>query len=181
MALRVAIIGVVALVAFGILFLRLWSLQVLAATKYRSQAQNNQIRTVAFAAPLGPILDIHGNTLVTNTVSKAVQVWPADLPKRKAASNGELWQLAKVLGVRPAKIEATIAAHRNDGPVATTPVTLQVGIKPDQEAYIEEHSTQFGAVKITPTWLRYYNGVDLLAQTLGYVGRIDGKEWKQLK
>ena len=32
MALRVAILGAVALVAFGILFLRLWSLQVLAAT-----------------------------------------------------------------------------------------------------------------------------------------------------
>jgi penicillin-binding protein 2 len=181
MALRVAIIGAVALVAFGILFLRLWSLQVLAATKYRSQAQNNQIRTVAFPAPRGPILDSHGNVLVTNTVSKAVQVWPADLPKSKAARNGELWQLAKVLGVTPAKIEATIAEHRNDGPPATTPVTLQVGIKPDQEAYIEEHSTQFGAVKIAPTWLRYYNGVDLLAQTLGYVGRIQAYQWPALK
>ena len=181
MALRVAIIGAVALVAFGILFLRLWSLQVLAATKYRSQAQNNQIRTIAFAAPRGPILDSRGNTLVTNTVSKAVQVWPADLPKSKVARNGELWQLAKVLGVHPAKILATIKAHANDGPVATTPVTLQVGITPDQEAYIEEHSTQFGAVKIAPTYLRYYNGVDLLAQTLGYVGRIDKSEWQHLR
>src|SRR5690348_6067308 len=181
MALRVAIIGAVALVAFGILFLRLWSLQVLAATKYRSQAQNNQIRTIAFAAPRGPILDSHGSTLVTNTVSKAVEVWPADLPKNKVARNGELWQLAKVLNVRPAKIEATIKAHENDGPVATTPVTLQVGITPDQEAYIEEHSTQFGAVKIAPTYLRYYNSEGLLAQTLGYVGRITPDEWKGLR
>jgi len=181
MALRVAIVGVVALVAFGILFLRLWSLQVLAATKYRSQAQNNQIRTIAFAAPRGPILDSKGAPLVVNTVSKAVEVWPADLPKSKTARNGELWQLAKVLNVRPAKIEATIAAHRNDGPVATTPVTLQVGIKPDQEAYIEEHSTQFGAVKIAPTYLRYYNSEGLLAQTLGYVGRIQPAQWAKLR
>ena len=181
MALRVAIIGAVALVAFGILFLRLWSLQVLAATKYRSQAQNNQIRTIAFAAPRGPILDSHGNTLVTNTVSKAVEVWPADLPKSKKARNGELWQLAKVLNVKPAKIEATIKQHANDGPAATTPVTLQVGITPDQEAYIEEHSTQFGAVKISPTYLRYYNSEGLLAQTLGYVGRIDPAQWKKLR
>jgi penicillin-binding protein 2 len=181
MALRVAIVGAVALVAFGILFLRLWSLQVLAATKYRSQAQNNQIRTIAFPAPRGPILDSKGATLVTNTVSKAVEVWPADLPKKKKARNGELWQLAKVLGKRPAEIEATIAAHRNDGPPATTPVTLQVGIKPDQEAYIEEHSSQFGAVKIAQTYLRYYNSEGLLAQTLGYVGRIDAAQWKKLR
>src|SRR5262249_58845597 len=101
MALRVAIIGAVALVAFGVLFLRLWSLQVLAATKYRSEAQNNQIRTVAFAAPRGPILDTHGTTLVTNTASTAVTVWVADLPKSKEARNGQLWQLPKVLPKPP--------------------------------------------------------------------------------
>jgi len=181
MALRVAIIGAVALVAFGVLFLRLWSLQVLAATKYRSQAQNNQIRNVAFAAPRGPILDSQGRRLVVNTVSKAVEVWPADLPADAVARNGEIWQLAKVLGKRPAEIEATIRAHRNDGPIATTPVTLQVGISPDQEAYIEEHATQFNGVKIANTFLRYYNSEGLLAQTLGYVGRINPEQWAKLR
>jgi penicillin-binding protein 2 len=181
MALRVAIIGAVALVAFGVLFLRLWSLQVLAATKYRSQAQNNQIRQVAFAAPRGPILDSQGRRLVVNTVSKAVQVWPADLPADKEVRNGEIWQLAKVLNKRPAEIEATIRAHRNDGPIATTPVTLQVGISPDQEAYIEEHSTQFNGVKIALTYLRYYNSEGLLAQTLGYVGRVNPEQWARLR
>ena len=181
-ALRVAIVGAVALVAFGVLFLRLWSLQVLAATKYRTEAQNNQIRTISFEAPRGAILDSHGRVLVTNTVSNAVVVWPADLPKRKKALNGELWQLAKVLDRRPAQIEATIRAHRNDGPIATTPVTLKVGITSDQLAYIGEHSTQFNGVEITPTYLRYYNAPGgLLAQTLGYVGRITPTEWAQLR
>ena len=181
MALRVAIIGAVALVAFGVLFLRLWSLQVLAATKYRSQAQDNQIRNVAFAAPRGPILDSNGTTIVTNTISKAVTVWPADLPKDKELRNGELWQLARVLGRRPAEIVATLRAHRNDGPIATTPVTLQVGITQDQEAYIEEHAAQFNGVKIANTYLRYYNSEGLLAQTLGYVGRITPEQWTKLK
>jgi penicillin-binding protein 2 len=181
MALRVAIIGAVALVAFGVLFLRLWSLQVLAATKYRSQAQNNQIRNVAFAAPRGPIKDSKGRTLVTNTISQAVIVWPADLPKDKVSRNGEIWQLAKVLEVKPSQIKATIRAHRNDGPVATTPVTLQIGITPDQQAYIEEHSAQFNGVQIAQTYLRYYNSEGLLAQTLGYVGRIDAEQWKKLR
>ena len=181
MALRVAIVGAVALVAFGVLFLRLWSLQVLAATKYRAQAQDNQIRAVPFAAPRGLILDSKGRRLVVNTVSKAVEVWPADLPKGKAL-NGELWQLAKVLGVRPAHIEAILKAHRNDGPIATTPVTLQVGITPEQEAYIAERSStgQFRGVKIKQTYLRYYNSQGLLAQTLGYVGRITPQEWAKL-
>ena len=164
--------GAVALVAFGVLFLRLWSLQVLAATKYRSQAQDNQVRQIALEAPRGPILDSHGRRLVVNTVSNAVLVWPADLPKGKAL-NGELWQLAKVLDTKPRDIKAALAAHRNDGPIATTPVTLKVGISSDQAAYIYEHSAQFNGVEIKPTYLRYYNSEGLLAQTLGYVGRID--------
>ena len=60
MALRVAILGAVALVVFGVLFLRLWSLQVLAGDEVPQPAQNNQVRTVAFAAPRGPILDSTG-------------------------------------------------------------------------------------------------------------------------
>jgi penicillin-binding protein 2 len=181
MALRVAIVGIVALVAFGVLFLRLWSLQVLAATKYRSEAQLNQVKTISLAAPRGPILDSKGRPLVGNTVSNSVLVWPADLPKGRAA-NAELWQLAKVLKTTPRHIRAVIRAHRNDGPIATTPVTLQVGISADQAAYIYERSAQFNAVEIKPSYLRYYNSPGgLLAQTLGYVGRIDKKQYQRLR
>ena len=180
MALRVAILGAVALVAFGILFLRLWSLQVLAATKYRSEAQNNQVRTISLEAPRGPILDRNGNVLVTNTVSNAVVVWPADLPTGQRRTD-ELWQLGKVLETTAGKIGATLKAHEKDGPIATTPVTLQVGITPDQAAYIYEHAAQFAGVEIKPTYLRYYNSEGLLAQTLGYVGRIDPQQYKALR
>jgi penicillin-binding protein 2 len=179
MALRVAILGAVALVAFGVLFLRLWSLQVLAATKYRSEAQNNQIRQVALEAPRGPILDSKGRRLVVNTVSNAVVAWPADLPKGKALT-GEFWQLAKVLNTTPRHIRTMLEAQENKGPIATTPVTLQVGITADQAAYIYEHSAQFNGVEIKPTYLRYYNSQGLLAQTLGYVGRIDAQEYRAL-
>jgi penicillin-binding protein 2 len=180
MALRVAIIGAVALVAFGILFLRLWSLQVLAATKYRGEAQNNQIRTIPLEAARGPILDSYGRTLVENTVSNVVVVWPADLPGGRALDD-ELWQLGKVLGTTRAHIKAVLRAHRNDGPPATTPVTLQVGISSHQLDYISEHSSRFSGVEIRPTYLRTYNSEGLLAQTLGYVGRIDAQEYKRLK
>ncbi len=181
MALRVAIMGAVALVAFGVLFLRLWSLQVLAATKYRSQAQNNQIRQIALEAPRGPILDDQGRTLVENTVSNAVIVWPADLPRKAAARNGEIWQLAKVLGKKPSEIVAAIAAQEKSGPIATTPVTLEVGITTDQADYIYEHSAQLNGVEVKQTYLRYYNSPGgLLAQTLGYVGRIDAQQYKDL-
>ncbi|HEX3453361.1 MAG TPA: penicillin-binding protein 2 [Gaiellaceae bacterium] len=183
MALRVAIMGAVVLVAFGVLFLRLWSLQVLAATKYRSQAQDNQIRQIALQAPRGPIIDDKGRTLVDNTVSNAVVVWPADLPKQHDELYAEIWQLAKVLNEKPRHILAMITAQEQNKklPLATTPLTLQVGITSDQAAYIYEHTAQFDGVEIQPSYLRFYHAPGgLLAQTLGYVGRIDSQQYQAL-
>jgi penicillin-binding protein 2 len=44
LAFRVAIIGGIALVAFAVIFFRLWYLQVLSGDKYVAEAQNNQLR-----------------------------------------------------------------------------------------------------------------------------------------
>src|SRR5205085_4670949 len=81
LALRVGVLGAVALAVFAVLFLRLWALQVLAANKYRSQANDNRVRTLMIEAPRGPILDRDGRTLVNNVPGTRVELWPADLPK----------------------------------------------------------------------------------------------------
>ena len=66
LALRIAILGVVALAVFGVLFLRLWALQVLSGRQYLQAALDNQLRSVRIEAPRGQILDRNGRVLVTN-------------------------------------------------------------------------------------------------------------------
>ena len=66
LALRVAILGGVALALFAIVFFRLWFLQVLSGDQYLAQARDNRVRDVAIAAPRGEILDRNGNVLVEN-------------------------------------------------------------------------------------------------------------------
>ncbi|HXQ00232.1 MAG TPA: penicillin-binding transpeptidase domain-containing protein [Solirubrobacteraceae bacterium] len=80
LALRIAIIGSVALVMFGIIFFRLWYLQVLTGEQYVQQAQANDQRELPTAAPRGEILDSEGQPLVTSQVSNAVQILPSALP-----------------------------------------------------------------------------------------------------
>jgi penicillin-binding protein 2 len=176
MALRVAILGVVALVVFGILLLRLWSLEVLSGSKYRADALNNQLRTVSVEAPRGPILDSKGRPLVTNRISQAVDLWPADLPKRQGRDT-ELRQLALVLQMPFERIRELIRAHRD----TVTPVTLRVAVHPEQVKYIKEHASQFAGVEVRRTYLRYYNSEGLLAQTLGYVGAITASQYNRLR
>ena len=66
MALRVGILGVLAVVVFCALFFRLWALQVISGERYLENANNNQIRSFGVAAPRGSIVDRDGETLVSN-------------------------------------------------------------------------------------------------------------------
>jgi penicillin-binding protein 2 len=80
LALRVAILGSIALVMFGIIFFRLWYLQVLTGEKYVQQAQANDQRGLPIAAPRGEIVDRTGTAIVESGVTNAVQILPGALP-----------------------------------------------------------------------------------------------------
>ena len=53
LALRVAILGGIALVLFAVVFFRLWYLQVLSGDKYLAEANDNRVREVKVEAPRG--------------------------------------------------------------------------------------------------------------------------------
>ena len=74
LALRVGILGMLALAVFATLFLRLWSLQILNGEQLLRASQNNQRRDIRVQAPRGPILDRNGDVLVTNIPGRAVQI-----------------------------------------------------------------------------------------------------------
>ena len=80
LALRVAIIGGVALVAFGLVFFRLWYLQVLSGDRYKAEASDNRVREIKVQAPRGEIVDREGRVLVDNRTGLAVRVTPKELP-----------------------------------------------------------------------------------------------------
>jgi penicillin-binding protein 2 len=80
LALRVAVVGSVALALFAIIFFRLWFLQVLSGDQYVRQANVNRVRDIAVAAPRGEILDSSGVVMVDNIKALAVTLSPPDLP-----------------------------------------------------------------------------------------------------
>ena len=79
-ALRVAVLGGVGLVLFGILFFRLWSLQVVTGDRYLAEANDNRTREIRVRAPRGRVLDRDGNILVDNRTSMALQLDPIEIP-----------------------------------------------------------------------------------------------------
>ena len=65
---------------FGIIFFRLWYLQILTGEQYVAQAEKNTRRELPIAAPRGQIVDREGNVLVTSKRANAVQIIPWELP-----------------------------------------------------------------------------------------------------
>ncbi len=88
LALRVAVLGVLAFVLFAIVFFRLWYLQVLSGDQYLRQARDNRVRELSIQAPRGEILDRNGEPLVENRVATVVKLDPERLPvsERDAAA-----------------------------------------------------------------------------------------------
>src|ERR687883_604304 len=98
LALRVAVIGGIALVAFAVIFFRLWYLQVLSGDKYLAEANNNRLREIKVQAPRGRIVDRNGHVLVENRTGLAVKLSPDKLPKGRSERRRLYRKLARVLG-----------------------------------------------------------------------------------
>ena len=177
LALRVGLLGMVALAIFATLFLRLWSLQVLNGQQLLRAAQNNQRRDIRVQAPRGPILDRNGQVLVTNVPGTAVQIWSSDLPKRRGVRLREIRQLARLLHVPASQIGAAVRKHRSD---PLTPVKVKDGASQAQVFYLKERSEDFPGVQIAPTYLRFYPHKELAAHVLGYVSEISPEQLKTL-
>jgi penicillin-binding protein 2 len=192
LALRVAIVGSIALAVFAIIFFRLWFLQVLSGDQYLAQATVNRVRKVGIAAERGDIVDRSGRILVDSRRARAVQISPSELPKSGRARTQLYRRLAGVLDVstepsrcviagkppkvrRLAKIPCVVAQQLAIAPFAD--VTIKTDVSPDVQYYLAERANQFPSVEVQQIYLRNYPLRELAAQLFGTVGPINPQEY----
>src|ERR687894_2674049 len=108
LAFRVAIIGMAALILFGIVGFRLWYLQVLSGDRYVAEANDNRVRDIKVQAPRGQIVDRQGRTLVDNRTALAVKVTPAELPRDRGEQDDLYARLGHVLGRSARRIRSDV-------------------------------------------------------------------------
>lgn len=113
-ALRVAVLGTVALAAFGVIFFRLWYLQILTGSRYVQQATAQHIRTLPIPAPRGKIIARNGQELVSSRTTNAVQIIPSELPESIDGQMAAYEEAVKRAAKREAPIEARIKAVQAD-------------------------------------------------------------------
>lgn len=178
--LRLRITGLVVILLFALLGLRLWTLQVLQAPAAAHAVSANQIRSVPVEPTRGLILDRYGNPLVNNVVVDQIT-----LAQQTAKEHPEVvGRLAALIGQTTAQIDATLN-DRRFSPYKPVPVLDNAPMS--DILYIKEHQDDFPGVSYVQTSERTYPQLELpgpaqngypAAQTLGYVSTINSAELK---
>lgn len=177
LSLRVAVVSGVALVLFGILFFRLWNLQVLDGDEYLAEAKNNRTREFKVIAPRGEILDRDGEVLVDNRTSLALQLNTRKLPEDPAEERAQLVRLGELVKMPLRKVRRTI--EEGEEVAAGAPVTLKRDVGFNLIAYLEENQGEFPGVSVQRVFVRHYPEGTLAAHVLGSVGEISEEELKE--
>ncbi len=179
LALRIAVVGGLALALFAVLFFRLWGLQVLSGPKYLAEANNNRTREFRVTAPRGDILDRNGKMLVDNRTSLALQVNLQKLPPLPARRQAELARLGALAHMSLRQVRRTM--HEQLKLAAGAPVTLRRDVGYDLVYYLQENQNRFPGVQVQRVFVRHYPDGTLAAHVLGSVGEVSEEQLKEAR
>jgi penicillin-binding protein 2 len=183
---RLAVLYVVVAALLITLGGRLWYVQVMNGTSYKTQALANQTRNVIVPAVRGKILDDVGNALVTNRTALVVSVDMMTLSQRPDGGASVLRRLAPMLGLSYQQLQqktrlctATVPQPCWAGsPYQPIPVAQDVS---DQTALqIMEEQSEFPGVTADTEGVISYPEPDGAnpAQVLGYLQPATTQELK---
>ena len=171
LALRVAIIGGIALALFAVVFFRLWYLQVLSGDKYETEANANQVRKIKVQAPRGEIVDREGRVLVNNRTGLAVRVTPDELPGgRRRAARGLQAARARARGGTRSGSRGGWSDQLKALPFS--PATVKQDVPQELVFYLFENQEDFPGVTVEQVFLREYPHREVGAHLFGTVGEI---------
>ena len=160
------------LLVFGILVLRLWILQIVDGSTYRTKSENNRIRLHAISPFRGLIFDRNGELLVGNRPSYDLYVIPEEVQERAFL----LESLNLLLGLAPEKADEKLGSGFYKYPFR--PVCLKRDISRNELAVIETHRFNLPGVMIKVTPQRHYVCGNLASHLLGYLGEVNESQLK---
>lgn len=170
---KFAILRVVVLLAFGILAGRVWYVQVVMGSYYRSQANTSKIRTIPVQARRGIIYDDVGRQLVWNAPSWNITVVPNGVPDGRARAI--YGTLSRLLGGSPSARQLATAVRKNRW-APYRAVVVKRDVSTWTATVVIQYHNRLPGVRAELTSVRRYRadgGRNSLAHILGYAGLID--------
>jgi penicillin-binding protein 2 len=172
---RLSLLIATLLVLSLILILRLAYLQISEFKKYHTLSLKNQMSIIPIAPPRGVILDRNGVLLAQNIPVHVLEITPEHVNNLKKT----IHQLRRLL---PSITDDDVDSF-NKLRVANRsfiPIPIKLKLTEDEVATFASNQHRFLGVAIKARLMRHYPLGELTAHVLGYVGRINIDELKQV-
>ena len=162
-----------AAVAFFLLLLALWYLQVIKGSGYRWLSTNNCIRIRENPAARGMILDRKGRILAHNRPSFEVYVVPEDLKVNPEV----LIEVGRMLNMDQEEIKGRLKTQKKRAPFR--PVKIKSDIEWNELALLETNRVHLPGLFVDVRPRRAYRFGPFASHLIGYLGEVDEDELRQ--
>ncbi|MBI5744826.1 MAG: penicillin-binding protein 2 [Elusimicrobia bacterium] len=172
---RLELVWVMAYCAALLFLLRLVNLQIIGAAHYREIAEKNRTQIIGQAAPRGRIFSSDETAIATSKPSFSLIYFPGQVK-----NNAELERMARALtrplGADYEDLRGVIfkAAAREK------PVRLAENLPPKVMLVLSELKAIYPGIDIIVEARRYYPFGAYLSHLLGYIGKMDSRDWAAL-
>src|SRR5215510_446441 len=173
---RVVVIGLVVLTAFGLLGARLGYLQVVRHEDLAEQAESNRTAIVPVVPNRGLILDRNGIVLASNFSAYTLEITPSKL---RADLESVIDELAQVVDIQPRDRKRYKRLTEDSKSFESLPIRTK--LTDEEVARFMAQRFRFPGVDVRARLFRHYPLGETGAHLIGYIGRINQAEKKQME
>jgi penicillin-binding protein 2 len=171
---RVLVAGILVLVCFGLLALRLAYLQLVRHDDLREQAEDNRTAVVPVVPNRGLILDRNGIVLATNFSAYTLELTPSKLTNLEQTID----ELAQVVDISQRDRRRFRKLREESKSFESLP--LRTRLTDEEVARFAAQRYRFPGVEIKARLFRNYPYGELASHVIGYIGRINTAEKERL-
>ena len=174
---RVRVLQAVALLLLAGLSVQLVRVQLVDPPELVPGSRGERIRSLPVEPPRGLVIDRNGVIVARNVPGFSLAIVPGELPADEAERRAALLEVERQLAIPFAEIERLLGEGlATIDPFA--PVTLRGGFDRAAAIALRAALADVPGVHVRAQPVRVYDGGDLLAHVLGYVGPIASGEVK---
>ena len=168
---RVVVVTFVILIAFGILCLRLFYLQVIRYDDLNAAAESNRTAIVPIVPNRGVIMDRNGVVVATNYSAYTLEITPS---KIVAPVEEVIEQLSAIIDIQTR--DKRRFKKQVDESKSIDSVPIRTRLTDDEVARFAAQRYRFPGVEIRARLFRNYPYDQLASHVIGYIGRINTSE-----
>lgn len=173
---RLRLVGVVLIGVFGILFARLAYLQGFQGKELLRQAEGNRLREHRIIAARGVFFDSAGVQLVKNVPDFTVVIIPKDLPRKDEDLKQTVQKISDHTLVPFDQVNQLV----KNTPISQPSATLLEHVEYNTAIQLIVDLQLVPGVRVETGFRRSYTNGTTWSAILGYMGKINADEWKNL-